>query len=80
MFDASWLTRLMVLGAQVSITPILMGVYLVHPKSVHRFVGYLEETAVHTYNNVVTHLETPGTRLHTAWSHLPAPDIAKVGW
>jgi hypothetical protein len=62
----------------VVLTPLLLGVYLVHPQSVHRFVGYLEETAVHTYNNVVTHLETPGTLLHQEWSNSPAPTIAIV--
>lgn len=43
----------------------------------HRFVGYLEETAVHTYNNVITHIETPGTHLNEAWATLPAPQLAQ---
>jgi len=44
MFKASWLTRAMVIGAQVTVTPALMLVYMVNPRSMHRFVGYLEET------------------------------------
>ena len=44
MFHASWLTRTMVVSAQVLLTPFLMAVYALHPHSMHRFVGYLEET------------------------------------
>lgn len=79
-FEASWLTRLMVLAGQCVMTPLLLGVYIVQPKAVHRFVGYLEETAVHTYCNVLNHLETPGTLLHSAWHTTPAPEIAKAYW
>ena len=44
MFEASKVTRAMVLAAQFTMAPLLMLVYLVHPRSMHRFVGYLEET------------------------------------
>ena len=44
MFEASKITRLAVLAAQFTLAPTLMLVYLVHPRSMHRFVGYLEET------------------------------------
>ena len=73
MFNAGFITRTMVVTAQVVLTPFLMGVYLVHPKSMHRFVGYLEETACHTYVSVIKQAETPGTHLHAAWNKLPAP-------
>lgn len=46
----------------------------------HRFVGYLEETAVHTYTNIVEMTNTPGTKLHTAWKDVPAPQIAIEYW
>ncbi len=46
----------------------------------HRFVGYLEETACHTYLSIVQHVETPGTDLNTHWANLPAPDMAKGYW
>lgn len=75
-FDASLLTRAMVISAQVIMTSALALIYSVHPKFCHRFVGYLEETAVHTYDNVITHTETPGTLLHTAWKDLKAPPNA----
>ena len=80
MFPTSVVTRSMVLLAQIVLTPVLMSVYIVHPKSMHRFVGYLEETACHTYADIIRHVETPGTNLHTAWSELDAPTIAKAYW
>jgi hypothetical protein len=43
-FRASWLTRMMVIAAQVTMTPFLMTVYAVKPGAMHRFVAYLEET------------------------------------
>jgi hypothetical protein len=80
MFEASPATRFMVVAAQMVMTPILMGIYLVHPRSMHRFVGYLEETACHTYASIIEHTETPGTQLHEGWSELPAPAIARGYW
>jgi hypothetical protein len=75
-FEASTLTRFIVLGAQYVMIPTMMGVYLVHPKALHRFVGYLEETACHTYVNIIKHVETPGTNLNKAWANTPAPPMA----
>lgn len=79
-FNAHMLTRALVYAAQIIMTPILMGIYLVRPKSMHRLVGYLEETAVKTYINVIKHVETPGTRLHDGWIDKPAPRIAIGYW
>lgn len=80
MFKASFLTRTMVIGAQLVMTPFLAAVYVVKPDAVHRFVGYLEETACLTYANIIRQVETPGTPLHAAWSKLPAPPMAKTYW
>ena len=80
MFDASPVTKALVVAAQVGMTPVLVATYAVHPGSVHRFVGYLEETAVETYANLVEKTATPGTKLHAAWDGLDAPDIAKAYW
>jgi len=33
-----------------------------------------------TYHNIITHIETPGTKLNDAWAELPAPPIAKGYW
>ncbi|GAA5851670.1 hypothetical protein JCM9279_002540 [Rhodotorula babjevae] len=51
------LFRLMVLAAQGVFTNAFFLSYLVSPKSCHRFVGYLEEEAVHTYTGLVKALE-----------------------
>eukprot|EP00636_Phaeomonas_parva_P017649 CAMPEP_0118853582 /NCGR_PEP_ID=MMETSP1163-20130328/2113_1 /TAXON_ID=124430 /ORGANISM="Phaeomonas parva, Strain CCMP2877" /LENGTH=335 /DNA_ID=CAMNT_0006786153 /DNA_START=220 /DNA_END=1227 /DNA_ORIENTATION=+ len=80
MFDAGIGTRALVIAAQVGMTPLLMATYAVSPATMHRFVGYLEETAVHTYANIVKHCEMEGSHLHAAWAHLPAPEIAKSYW
>jgi hypothetical protein len=80
MFEASPLTRILVVAAQVSMTPFFMAVYMLNPKALHRFVGYFEQTACRTYHNIITHIETPGTDLHSAWSQLPAPEIAVGYW
>ena len=80
MFKANFITRSLVVTAQVVLTPLLMGVYLVHPKSMHRFVGYLEETACHTYVNIIENIQKKDTNLYNEWRDLPAPDIAKGYW
>ena len=58
--------------------PFMTIMYLISPKSLHRFVGYLEETAVHTYTDIIRKMETPGTHLNKDWMPLPAPNIAKT--
>ena len=80
MFNASFLTRTLVVSGQVIMVPSLFMLYLVNPSSMHRFVGYLEETACHTYMNVINKIEQPGTHLHDGWRDLKAPDIAKAYW
>jgi len=80
MFEASAFTRALVVAAQLTMGPLLTLTYLAHPPALHRFVGYLEETAVETYGNLVEKAETPGTQLHEAWADLPAPAIAKTYW
>ena len=80
MFNAGYVTRGLVIAAQFGMTPFLFLVYSINPQSMHRFVGYLEETAVETYANIVYHVEKPGSKLHQAWAHLDAPDIAISYW
>lgn len=80
MFKAGLPTRALVVCAQLVMTPFLTALYAVHPRSMHRFVGYLEETACMTYANIIHQIETPGTPLHTEWSQLPAPPLAIAYW
>jgi len=79
-FEAGPFTRFIVQAGQVGLTPFLAGLYLIRPQLLHRFVGYLEETAVHTYTNIVQMTNTPGTKLHTAWKDTPAPQAAIDYW
>lgn len=79
-FKANFVTRFLVVCAQLFMTPWLAALYLVKPSAVHRFVGYLEETACLTYANIIQQVETPGTHLHGAWTGLDAPNIAKTYW
>lgn len=80
MFNASRLTRFLVVTAQTVMTPTLLLIYLINPASMHRFVGYLEETAVHTYVNVINKIETPNTNLNKGWEQLKAPELAIAYW
>jgi len=79
-FEAGPVTRAVVSAGQIAMTPFLTGLYLIRPQLLHRFVGYLEETAVHTYTNIVNMTQTPGTKLHDAWKDTPAPEVAKNYW
>lgn len=79
-FEAGHFTRFVVNSAQVAMTPFLAMLYIIRPQYLHRFVGYLEETAVHTYTNIVKLTETPGTHLHKAWKETPAPQVAIKYW
>lgn len=71
--------KLMIIGAQGVFFNSLFVAYLLHPKIVHRFVGYLEEEAVHTYTRAIAEIED---------GHLPKwndpkfriPDIAVQYW
>jgi len=80
MFDAGPVTRSLVCVSQLTATPLLGLLYVVRPQLLHRFVGYLEETAVHTYTNIVTITETEGTQLNAAWKDTKAPEIAIAYW
>lgn len=73
-------TRMLVIAGQVVLVAALTGTYAIRPQAMHRFVGYLEETAVVTYTQVIDTLQTPGTRLHEAWKDIPAPEIARNYW
>jgi len=79
-FEAGPITRFIVQAGQLGLTPLLASLYMLRPQLLHRFVGYLEETAVHTYTNIVQTAETPGSQLHSAWSDKPAPAEAIAYW
>lgn len=45
--------RVFIAGAQGFFLNFYILFYMISPKTAHRFVGYLEEEAVHTYNTIV---------------------------
>lgn len=77
MFQPSSLVRGVVIAAQMALLPIMTAMYIVKPKALHRFVGYLEETAVETYSGIIEQMDKDGSLLHGQWKDLDAPLIAK---
>lgn len=69
--------RALVLGAQGVFYNAFFLSYLLSPKICHRFVGYLEEEAVHTYTRCITDLENGRI---PEWENKEAPEIAKDYW
>jgi hypothetical protein len=52
--------------------------YMINPHFCHRFVGYLEEEAVHTYTSIIDHIDNGD--LHEWGTKTPAPQIAIDYW
>jgi ubiquinol oxidase len=71
------LLKCSVLGAQGVWCNALFFAYLLSPRTVHRFVGYLEEEAVITYTRQIQDLDAG--RL-PKWEKLQAPQIAIDYW
>lgn len=57
MCEPGWFMKMMIIGAQGVFFNGLFVAYLISPKIVHRFVGYLEEEAVHTYTRCIKEIE-----------------------
>ncbi|KAM0245034.1 hypothetical protein ACHAP5_005706 [Fusarium lateritium] len=57
MCEPGWFMKTMIIGAQGVFFNSLFVSYLISPKIVHRFVGYLEEEAVHTYTRCIKEIE-----------------------
>ncbi|KAL2200222.1 alternative oxidase [Corynascus similis CBS 632.67] len=73
------LMKTMILGAQGVFFNAMFLSYLVSPKITHRFVGYLEEEAVHTYTRLLHEIENGDL---PKWSNpdFQVPDIAVTYW
>ncbi|KAM7216952.1 AOX1 alternative oxidase mitochondrial precursor encoded by the AOX protein [Rhypophila decipiens] len=57
MSEPGWFMKTMIMGAQGVFFNALFISYLISPKITHRFVGYLEEEAVHTYTRCIREIE-----------------------
>ena len=69
--------RFMVLAAQGVWFNSLFFAYLISPRTVHRFVGYLEEEAVVTYTRQIADLDAGKL---PQWQKMEAPQIAIDYW
>ncbi|KAH8882587.1 alternative oxidase [Thozetella sp. PMI_491] len=79
MCEPGWFMKVMILGAQGVFFNTMFLTYLVSPKICHRFVGYLEEEAVHTYTRCIYELEQ-GLLPHWSDPNFKIPDIAVAYW
>lgn len=79
MYKPNALFRFGVLMTQGLVSNALMFSYLLAPRVVHRFVGYLEEEAVKTYTHCLKDIDDPKGTLHS-WSTQLAPEIATQYW
>jgi len=79
MCEPGWFMKVMILGAQGVFFNALFVSYLVSPKITHRFVGYIEEEAVHTYTRWIKELEEGSL---PKWSdpNFRIPDLAVAYW
>ena len=73
--------RACVLGSQIVVGAGFFGLYAVAPSFCHRFVGYVEEEACHTYTTIIDLIETvPEERDLSEWRTQLAPKIARGYW
>jgi len=69
--------RAAVVGAQGIFMTAFVAAYCIYPPLCHRFVGYLEEEAVHTYSDIIKSIDNG--RLED-WKTELAPQIAVDYW
>lgn len=81
MKDPGTIIRAAVVGAQFGFGFFFLTAYIISPAWCHRFVGYIEEEACHTYTRIVEEIERApeGTPL-AEWRTQAAPKIAKGYW
>ena len=69
--------RAAVVSAQGIFMTVFVATYLVNPSICHRFVGYLEEEAVHTYSDIIKAIDSG---MLAGWQTELAPPIAVDYW
>ncbi|KAJ3534295.1 hypothetical protein NM208_g7597 [Fusarium decemcellulare] len=79
MCEPGWLMKIMIIAAQGVFFNSLFVAYLIVPGIVHRFVGFLEEEAVHTYTRCIKEIED-GHLPKWANPQFQIPDIAIQYW
>lgn len=79
MAEVGWFMKVMIMGAQGVFFNAMFLTYLVSPRATHRFVGYLEEEAVHTYTRCIKEIEQGDLK---KWSdpNFEIPELAVTYW
>jgi len=73
--------KYLVMGSQTVIGIGFFILYNISPYFCHRFVGYIEEEACHTYTDIIHAIETaPDSHELASWRTEAAPAIAKGYW
>jgi len=73
--------RASVIGGQIGFGTAFFLSYVASPAFCHRFVGYIEEEACHTYTKIIGAIEeAPKGSDLAAWRTEPAPKIARSYW
>jgi demethoxyubiquinone hydroxylase (CLK1/Coq7/Cat5 family) len=81
MKEPGYLFRAAVVGAQFGFGTFFLAAYMISPKWCHRFVGYIEEEACHTYTTILDEMaDAPAGSELAAWKDEAAPKIAKAYW
>ncbi len=79
MREPGWFMKLLIIAAQGVYFNAMVLSYLISPRICHRFVGYLEEEAVHTYTRCIKEIDAG---LMPKWTdpNFQIPDIAINYW
>ena len=81
MKDPGYLFRASVIGSQFGFGTFFLAAYVISPAWCHRFVGYVEEEACHTYTRILDAIEqAPEGSDLAEWRTADAPKIAKGYW
>lgn len=81
MKDPGYLFRGAVIGGQFGFGSTFLLMYMISPAFCHRFVGYIEEEACHTYTKIIDEIEAAPEGSDLAkWRTEEAPKIAKGYW
>lgn len=81
MKEPGYLFRAAVIGSQFGFGTFFLTAYIINPTWCHRFIGYIEEEAVHTYTKILNEFDNAeeGSELYV-WKEEDAPKIAKGYW
>ncbi|KAK3389957.1 mitochondrial alternative oxidase [Podospora didyma] len=80
MYKPGWFMQFMVFAAQGVFFNTMFVSYLVSPQICHRFVGYLEEEAVHTYTRCLEEMDSGSLKGWEEGEGFKIPEVAVRYW